>query len=352
MYRPKSIPLIKAVLITVAAFHSLALNAAEAIRTMHEITTSQSLSNAINRASAGTTLSLQPGRYNLTGTLAVRSSNLTIIGAGEHPGDVVLVGPGMAEPDFGGAPFGIWSDAEGLTVKNLTIEQFYKHGIILNPGAEAPHIDSVHFRDIGQQFIKANPTGFGDGVDNGIVENSVFVYTDGPPKGDQGGGTGYTNGVDVHAGSGWVIRNNLFSNFHTPDSADHLWNPAILMWNGARDTLVEGNRFENVDRAVAFGLVDREHDHFGGAILDNTVVYAPGLYSLSRRFRSDGAIIVWSSPETAVSNNTVITNGNLRRSIEFRFDTSGATATANRVDAPIGRRDGAVFSEFGTVSVE
>lgn len=340
------------VLAPVIAFSGQQLEASDGTQLYVEVSTFEAFVGAINSALPGTTVALQPGRYVLSSTIAVRVGNVRIVGMGEHPSDLKLIGPGMEVAEFGGAPYGVWADAEGLVVKNLTIEQFYRHGIILNPGAEAPHIDNVHFRDIGQQFIKANPTAFGDGVDNGVVENSVFAYSEGPPTGDHGGGTGYTNAIDVHAGAGWVIRNNRFSNFHTPDSADHLWNPAVLMWNGARDTIVEGNYFENVDRAVAFGLVDREHDHFGGVIRDNTVVYSPGLYSLGRRFRSDGAIIVWSSPETNVIDNTVLTRNNLRRSIEFRFDTEGARAIGNRVDAPIGHRDGAVYTEADTVMVE
>jgi hypothetical protein len=164
---------------------------------------------------------------------------------------------------------------------------------------------------------------------------------------DRGGGAGYTNGIDVHAGANWVIRNNHFENFHAPDHADHLWAPVVLMWNGARDTVVENNTFVNVDRAIAFGLLDRSMDHSGGAIRNNRIDYAEGLYSAQRRRGSDGAIIVWSSPGTIVEGNEVFTRGNLNRSIEFRFDTSGASAINSTVDAPIGTRDGGTYEGSG-----
>ncbi|WP_175497306.1 right-handed parallel beta-helix repeat-containing protein [Marinobacter sp. DSM 26671] len=253
----------------------------------------------------------------------------------------------MNNPDYRGAPHGIWTDASGLTVQNLTIRDFYQHGIVLNPGAESLTFQNIRILDTGKQLIKANPSGFGDGVDGGLVENSVFAYTEGPPMIDRGGGTGYTNGVDVHAGANWVIRNNHFENFHAPDHADHLWAPVVLMWNGARDTVVENNRFVNVDRAIAFGLLDRAMDHSGGVIRNNRVDYAEGLYSIQRRRGSDGAIIVWSSPGTIVEGNEVFTRGNLNRSIEFRFDTSGASAINNTVDAPIGTRDGGSYEGSG-----
>lgn len=298
------------------------------------------LQRAVRSAEPGNVILLAPGEYRLTVTLAVRTDNITLRGRGGGCDDVRLKGAGMNEADYGGAPHGIWSDASGLTVQNLTIRDFYQHGVVLNPGAASPTFQNIRILDVGSQLIKANPSKFGDGVDGGLVEHSVFAYTEGPPMVDRGGGTGYTNGVDVHAGADWVIRGNRFENFHAPDHADHLWAPAVLMWNGASNSLVEDNRFVNVGRAIAFGLLDRADDHHGGVIRNNKIEYAAGLYSASRRRKSDGAIIVWSSPETVVEGNEILTRGNLRYAIEFRFNTEGAMARGNIMDAPIGRRDG------------
>ncbi|MHA7881233.1 MAG: right-handed parallel beta-helix repeat-containing protein [Saccharospirillum sp.] len=315
------------------------------------VTSTAELSRAIRNAEEGTVLHLHPGDYPLSATLAIRTDNISLVGAGENCSAAQLIGPGMKAADERGAPHAIWTNASGLRVENLTIQDFPQHGIILNPGAQAPVIRNVRIQDTGQQMIKANPTSFGVGVNDGLVEHSEFVYTEGPSMVDSGGSTGYTNGVNVHAGANWVIRHSRFENFHTPDSADHLWNPVILMWNGARDTLVKNNEFYNVDRAIAFGLLSREEDHAGGVIAHNHIEYSPGLYSPRRRAGSDGAIIVWSSPGTLVRDNTVLTRGNLRRSIEFRFTTDGAVAVGNTVDALIGGRDGARFEESGTLSV-
>lgn len=305
------------------------------------------LYKALNQVGPGSVLQLLPGDYELSSTLAIRKKDLTLRGGGGGCDGVRLLGPGMNNPKYGGAPHAIWSNATGLIVENLTIQGFYQHGIIFNPGAQSPTIRNVRVLDTGQQMVKANPSEFGDGVNDGVVEYSVFAYTDGPPTKDHGGGTGYTNGVDVHAGADWIIRNNRFENFHTSDESDHQWNPAVLIWNGARNSVVENNEFYNVDRAIAFGLIGREHDHFGGSISGNHIEYQPGLYSFRRRAGSDGAVIVWSSPETIVRDNTVLTRGNLRRSIEFRFNTDGAQALINTIDAPIGIRDGARFYESG-----
>ncbi|WP_349343072.1 hypothetical protein [Marinobacter sp. MMG032] len=305
------------------------------------------LERAVQFASSGSVILLAPGEYRLQATLQVRKNNITLRGSGNDCSDVILQGAGMNNIDYNGAPYGIWTNASGLTVQNLTIRDFFQHGIVLNPGAESPTFQNIRILDTGKQLIKANPSDFGDGVDGGLVENSVFAYTEGPPMIDRGGGTGYTNGVDVHAGANWVIRNNHFENFHAPDHADHLWAPVVLMWNGARDTILENNTFVNVDRAIAFGLLDRPKDHSGGVIRNNRIYYDEGLYSSQRRRGSDGAIIVWSSPGTIVDGNEVFTRGNLNRSIEFRFDTSGASAINNTVDAPIGTRDGGSYKGSG-----
>ena len=74
--------------------------------------------------------------------------------------------------------------------------------------------------DTGADLIPMDPQ------EEGEVFYGVFHYSEAPPSTDHGGGTGYTNGIDVHVGAGWQIGQNYFGNFHTPDDADHLWNAA------------------------------------------------------------------------------------------------------------------------------
>lgn len=311
------------------------------------------LQTAIQNAAAGTTLLLAPGTYNLSSTLYIRTNNLTIRGNGGSCEAVVLNGAGMDNADYGNAPHGIWTDAADLQLMNLTIQNFYLHGVVLNSGAQSPTFDSVQILNTGQQLVKGNPTQYGVGVDNGVVLNSRFAYTNGTPQTDHGAGIGYTNGIDIHAGDNWLISGNRFENFHTPDSSSWWWNPAVLMWNGGQNSVVENNVFINVDRAIAFGLMERngDVDHSGGIIRNNMVYYAPGQFSSNRIADSDGAILVWNSPNTVVAHNTVLSNGNLNKSIEFRFSTTtGAQAINNLVDAPIGSRNSASFSQSGNLT--
>jgi hypothetical protein len=310
------------------------------------------LQQAISDLQPGTTVLIEPGDYVLNSTLYIQQDDITIRGNSDRCDAVQLIGPGMENPNFGNVPHGIWSNAANLTVQNLTIREVYHHPVQFDPAADAPWLYNLALLDAGEQFIKGSSGGFGLGVDNGVVEYTIMAYTTAPPVTDHGGGgSGYTNGVDIHGGDGWLIRHNRFENFHTPDDSANLWNPAILMWNGASNTIAENNVFIDVDRAIAFGLVNRNSgtDHSGGIIRNNMVFTSPGLYSANRRNGSDGLIIVWDSPQTQVLHNTILTNQNQRLSIEMRFDTTAGVVANNLHDADIGSRNGASFSESGNL---
>lgn len=311
----------------------------------------EELNEAVSSLRENSTIVIEPGRYQLTRTLGIEADNVTIRGAGNDCSAVELTGRGMDEIDHQGVTNAFWINAENTTIANLTVGEVYFHTVQINNEAVAPHIYNVRMFNSGQQFVKANPIEFGVGVDNGIVEYSVMEYTDGPPKTNhEGSGFGYTNGVDVHAGTGWRISNNRFSNFHTPDTSDHLWNAAVLVWNGASGTVTENNVFINVDRAVAYGLDQRSYDHKGGVIRNNMVTMPPNLYSSYRKNASDAVISVLDSPNTKVLHNTILTNGNTQLAIELRFDTSGSEVSNNITDAPISHRDRRYFGEKNNIT--
>jgi hypothetical protein len=306
------------------------------------------LQRAMGNLQAGDTIVLANGTYHLTSTLNVHGRDHVTIRGSSGCDQVVLVGRGMDNATYGSVPHGIWSNSQRTVIAHLTIRETYDNALVFNGGAQSPRVYQVKLLDAGSQFIKANPLNATEGVDNGVVEYAILEYTAGPPAADHGAGVGYTNGLSVHTADNWVIRRNLFKNFHTPDSAAHLWNPAVLIWNHSTNTRTEGNTFINVDRAIAYGLVDnRGSDHQGGVIRNNFIYLQPGLMSASRKATSDAQIIVWDSPGTKVDHNTILTNGNVVRSIEFRFNTVGGEARNNLADMPMGSRDGGTFSQSG-----
>lgn len=309
------------------------------------VSTEAQLQTAMADLRSGDTILLADGAYNLTASLYINGRNDITIRGVSGSTNVVLVGRGMDNSNYGNVPFGIWSNGTNTTIAHLTLRDTWDNEIIFNPGAQAPRVYCVRLLNAGSQFIKSNPTDVnaGVGVNNGVVEYCWFEYTGSPP-GDHGSGVGYFNGISAHAARNWVVRGNLFKNLHNPDSAAYLWNPAVLFWRHSSGTITEQNTFLNVDRAVAYGLENTTpyFDHAGGVIRNNFVTLAPGLMSASRRAGSDGALIAWNSPGTQIDHNSVLLNGNEFYAVEFRFPTTtNCTARNNLADAPVHLRDNA-----------
>jgi PKD repeat protein len=215
--------------------------------TVINVATETALRDAVNNLQSNQTIMIAAGTCTLTDTLYLPQgiSNVSIRGATGTAADVVIQGAGMS----GAILFGFWvGNVQGVTFGDMTIRNCTDHGIILNAGVQSPLFHDLHIVDMGEQFIKSNPDGNGGGVNNGVVEYCSLEYSTTAP------GT-YTNGVDVHTGANWIIRNNLFRNFRAPSG---LAGPAILMWNGSRDTITENNIFINNQRDIAYGL-DANH---------------------------------------------------------------------------------------------
>src|SRR5688572_4726673 len=241
----------------------------------------------------------------------------------------------MSNATYGSAPHGVWTGngVDGILIANLTISSFYFHPLILNAGTRAPRLYNVRLVDGGEQLLKSNPDDRGRGIDGGLVEYSVFEFTDRSRS-------SYTNGIDVLGGGGWIIRDNLFRNIAAP--AGQLAGPTILMWRGSRDTVVERNTFVNCQREIAFGLqIGTPNDHSGGLIRNNFIYRAASV-------QGDAAIGVNDSPGTKVLHNTVFISRTYPKVIEYRFPGSaGVIIENNLTDGPIRSRDGATATDRG-----
>ncbi len=291
------------------------------------VTTETQLQNAVKSAPAGTTIMIAPGTYVLTSTLYLDANDLTLRGATNNRNDVVLVGRGMTNGNYGAVRFGVWTNASRIMIANLTIRDVYEHHIILNPGAESPRIYNVRLVDAGSQFIRANPDNAGGGIDNGRIEYSVLEHSTTAPDAN-------TNGVDVLAGSGWVVSNNVFRNFRAPHG--QLAGPTVVFRGGSRDALIEGNTFVNCQREIALGLEAASPDDNTGGMVRNNFIYR--MASIA----AGSAISVSDSPNTQVLHNTVLVNGTYPAPIEYRFpDTTGVVVRNNLLDGSIIARDGA-----------
>jgi hypothetical protein len=298
------------------------------------VSTAAQLASAVAHLSSGQTILINPGTYALADTLYLPQnlSNVAIRGATGNSADVVIQGAGMS----GNVLFGFWAGAvQGMTFADLTVRDFADHAFIFNAGSQAPLVHDVHMVDCGEQFIKANPDGAGGGVNNGVVEYCTIEYSTTAP-------TAYTNGVDVHTGSNWVIRDNVFRNIR---AAGALAGPAVLVWNGSSNAVTEANTFIDCQRAIAYGLDDaKTNDNTGGVIRNNFVAETMPI-------GGDVGIYVCNSPNTQVLNNTLWMNADYPDAIEYRYaDTAGVQILDNLTNKAIASRNGATATLAGNVT--
>ena len=171
------------------------------------VSTQSALQSAFSNLQSGQTIVIEPGTYNLSSTLYIglnsNITNVTVRGSTDNFNDVTLLGNGMDNASYGNVPMGIsiWN-AQNVTIADLSIGDVYYDPIEVrgNSGASAVTIYHVHLFDAGEQFIKVDPPSSGVGTSNSAVEYSLIKYTNGPPVTDHGGGTGYTNGIDIQDG--------------------------------------------------------------------------------------------------------------------------------------------------------
>ena len=304
-------------------------------KTIVRVRTESELRYAVSNLTSHSVLLIEPGIYQLSGTLGISQDNVTIRGNTNRCDAVRLIGMGMDNPaGLNSVPHGIWTNADNTKIQNLSIEEVWYHAVAIDPLAQAPHIYNVRMLNAGEQFVKVSGANSVQGSDNGRLEYSIMKYTDGIPKVDHGPGIGYTQGISLHTGQNWIIRNNLFENFHTPDDSAYLFNPVVSARNQARNLLVENNVFIDVDRAIGFGLDNEENSHSGGIIRNNMIVQRKNLFSQQRKQAADALIIVWNSPDSQVLQNTILTNGNTPFAMELRWNSNGAIFRNNLSDAP------------------
>ncbi len=304
--------------------------------TVVNVSTEPQLQSAIQLLASNTIISLAPGTYTLTRTLAISGTftNVTITGSTTNRDAVVLQGAGMNNATYGSVPNGISTtgNVQGITISNLTIRDVYIYPILFDVGTQTPRVSNVHLIDAGQQFIRSNAAPSGAGANNGVVEDSLIEYTTTSRDAN-------TNGVDVIGGANWIIRRNLFRNIVAP--AGLLAGPAVLAVAGASNTLAERNTFLNCARGIAYGIWDPPgtFDHTGGLIRNN-IVYR------SSAQPGDVGISVNDSPNTQVLNNTVFVSGTYPAAIEYRFiGSSGVVLKNNLHDGVISARDRATGTE-------
>jgi hypothetical protein len=278
---------------------------------------------------------LRDGTYRLEESIRIQAPGILIQGLSKDRSKVVLRGSGPTESLVRVAVSIVSPDA---TVADLTIAGVGWHGIQVHGehAASRPTFHHIRVADTGQQLLKVSIVEGGPAADRGLVACSQFEYTDCAPS-------DYTNGVDVHRGQGWVIRDNFFRRIRGPKSIGGKAGPAILVWNGSSATVVERNALIDCTRGIALGLRRKtgSPDHDRGVIRNNVVA--------NLNDWADEGIEAGDSGQLRIEHNTVLTGGSTPWAIGLRFPTTEATVRNNLCNRPIALRDGAHAEEAGNV---
>jgi len=312
------------------------------------------LPGIVASAATGSTIMLMEGTYPLGGaSLRFRTPGVTLRGA--NPRNVILDG------EYRTAEAVVIS-ASDVTIAELTITRAIDHPVHVYPEStdvKNTRLYGLRIFDGGEQFVKVNPNaGRTSFVDGGRLECSFLQLTEaGRPMVETLGGTScYTGGIDVHAGRGWVVRQNRFQDIHcrTGKLAEH----AIHFWTGSRDTVVENNTIVNCARGIGLGLVasgdgraypDDPYPgrgyigHYDGIIRNNVIFagipeYDTGIELAQARgvrvyhnsiFADAGATAAFSSIDARFPNTLADVRNNLVNRLTVR-DGAVSNASSNR----------------------
>jgi hypothetical protein len=345
-------------ILVVGALPSMALVPAQApalpppdptVFTIVAVDTAQELADACWNLTSDTAIVIAAGTYDLGGVAfpngvdgrltvgrygAPPISNIQIRGATGHPEDVVLLGRGMLDSLV---PFGFQIfTATDVVIADLSLGEVYYHAVAVQNDQGADRVRIVHCRlhDTGQQIVKGTAGGAGS---QATVEFCELFYTVGAVHHPDGSppDSCYTNGVDAINGDGWIVRDNLLSRIRCQDGT--LAGPAVLLWQGSRDSVVERNTFLDCGRGVSLGLISSS-DHTGGIVRNNFFRWDPD------ETADQDVAIHTTSPGSQILHNTILSQGVYSPvgavTIEVRWAT-GVEVRNNLMDGDIWLRDGA-----------
>lgn len=296
----------------------------------------KSLIWSVKTAEPGMTIVLEDGVYVLSGSqhLAIKSPHVTIRGASGNREHVRIEGGSTT----------VVVNANDATIADLTMSGPAFHHIQVRGerGVSRTRIYNVHLLDAGQQFIKVSA---GDGMgqkfgDDGLVACSVMEYTT-FSKGNSRTSATYTNGVDILAGNGWMIRDNVFRRIRSEKGPA---GPAILVWKNAMNTVIKRNVIVDSWRGIALGLAasnsrsrggaDASYDHQHGVVMNNVILalHEPADAAIENNFARDSQIL----------HNTIYYRKDLPHAvnwgIEYRYAPTSVIIQNNLSNLPIRQR--------------
>jgi len=246
-----------------------------------EVRTVAGLMKACDRPTAGTTVTLADGRYNLTRLIRLRGmKNVTIRGKSGDRNKVILDGSGVKKGEL------IWFEScDRVTVADLTLQNARVHGFTVKgeSGAQRVRIYNCRVRNCWERYVKGTapydkerrPAKAPDEAvlkvrpAGGRVEWCLFEQ-DHPKKQKDWTGGNYIGGIDMMWLKNWVISDNVFLGIRGRTGEGR---GAIFIWNNSEDVLVERNLIAGCDTGIALGNPSGAKLHvIRGTVCNNFVV--------------------------------------------------------------------------------
>ncbi|WP_158100608.1 right-handed parallel beta-helix repeat-containing protein [Neiella marina] len=281
---------------------------------------------------------LASGEYVLAKTLHITADNVWLLSRSTNPYQVVLRGLGMKATE--GVHNLITVSADHFALDGVTLTDSPNHliQIAAERGASFAVMRNCIFQDSYEQMIKVSydqhkrPDKLSYG---GVVEHSIFQYTQGIAP------NFYTGGIDALGALQWRVEDNVFRDIASPDK--HIAQHAIHFWVNSADNLIRNNLLIDNDRGIGFGMVQSQrrtdtlkYFNQGGRIEGNLIYHADNGDPYG-----DTGIVLEASPDTVISNNTIVLEHSYPRAIEYRFvETQNVLVADNAANKMIRSRNG------------
>ncbi|MBN1501300.1 MAG: hypothetical protein JW982_14165 [Spirochaetes bacterium] len=265
------------------------------------------------------TVIIKDGVYLLDKPLYISGNNVTIRSESGSRENVIISG-GTSNRGKGGIEVLFRVEGNHFTICDVSIGRSRKIGIEIigeneNKG-DFLTVSNVCFFDISESMILASWDSQkpGNHADSGVVEFSLFEYTDNFKSRSS------VTGIDVQRGQNWKIRDNIFKNIKAYNAEK---SPGLIcLYNHADGTIIKNNRILNCQKGITLGMDGSPH--YNGILVNNTI-----------HVTLSAGISLSEAVNTKVYNNTVFIDGNDIHSIECGFNCDSSRIINNLTNSSI-----------------
>jgi len=289
------------------------------------VSTFGELRTAAFTAIPGDEIVIAAGSYHVTNSLYITTPDLTFRGATGDRDDVVLYGNGMNVES--GVLEGFWAAANGIRLENLTIRDFWHHGIHIcgTPYADNVVVSNVKTVNCGERHVKGSAS---SGIsDNVLIEDLWMEQTEAYLRrpGHSVDEYNYIGGIDAMHHNGWTIRRSTALNIR---GATEGGRAGIFLWNGVENVTLEQNAILRCGHGISIGNPSGPNNshvapwHAVGGMIRNNFIIRRGL-------TYDWALELDNTKDFKVYNNTIYSDdATYFRTVQI-YDEAGEGLTTN-----------------------